>query len=75
MFLTFFVYGFNGQPTWYSALLIAQGQQPDGSTLFSGNLYQSTRPVLRRLVHRAARRVDHVGSAPFRGSSTTTMRR
>ena len=70
MFVTFFVYGFNGQPTWYSALLIAQGQQPDGSTLFTGNLYQSTGPYFGGSFSVQPVVTTHVGSASFRGFST-----
>ena len=70
MFVTFFVYGVNGQPTWLSALLVAQGQQPDGSTLFTGNLYQSTGPYYGASFGVQPVVTTYVGSASFRAFST-----
>ena len=71
MFLTFYVYGSNGQPTWYTALVVDQGLQTDGSTLFSGNLYQSSGPWFGGPYNPSLVNTSHVGSASFRGTSTT----
>lgn len=71
MFLTFYVFGPGGQPVWYTALAVDQGLQPDGSTLFSGNLYQSAGRYFGAPWDPAAVTTTSVGTASFRATSTT----
>jgi len=72
MFLTFFVYGLNGQPVWYTAILVDQGAQSDGSTVFSGNLFQSSGSYFGGPYFASDFAVGQAGTATFRGTSTTT---
>ena len=72
MFLTFFVYGLNGQPVWFTAILVDQGAQSDGSALFSGNLYQSSGSYFGGPYFSSDFAVGQAGTATFRGTSTTT---
>jgi hypothetical protein len=71
MILTFYVFGSNGQPVWYTALAVYQGLQGDGSTLFTGNLFQSTGPYFGNPFDPSQVNTSHVGSASFRGTSPT----
>ena len=72
MFLTFYVYGANRQPVWYTALVVDQGAQPDGTTLFAGNLYQSAGPSFAGPFDPAEVTTTAVGTATFRARSTTS---
>lgn len=72
MYLTFYLFGPNGQPVWYTALVVYQGLQADGSTLFAGNLFQSTGPYFGGPYNASLVDTSSVGSASFRGTSTTT---
>lgn len=72
MYLTFYVFGLNRQPVWYTALVVDQGLQPDGSTLFAGNLFQSNGPYFGGPFNPAEVSTNLVGSASFRGTSTTS---
>ncbi len=71
MFLTFYVFGPTRQPVWYTALVVDQGPQTDGSTLFSGNLFQSSGPYFGGPYDTSEVNTSHVGSASFRATSTT----
>lgn len=71
MFLTFYVYGTNGQPVWYTALVVDQGPQADGATLFAGNLFQSSGPYFGGPYNASFVNTTLAGSASFRGTSTT----
>lgn len=71
MYVTFYVYGQNGQPTWYSALLVHQGPQPDGSTLFAGSLDAYTGPYFGAPFNPVFVAGSRVGNATFRATSTT----
>ena len=71
MFVTFYVYGPTGQPIWYTALLVDQGEQSDGSTLFVGNLYQSSGPYYGGSFNAQPVVTTHVGAASFRAETTT----
>jgi hypothetical protein len=72
MFLTFYVYGQNRQPVWYTALVVDQGPQVDGTTLFAGNLFQSTGPWFGAAYDPAAVSTTSAGTATFRARSTTS---
>ena len=71
MFITFYIFGPTGQPVWYTALVVDQGVQPDGTRLFSGNLFHSTGPYFGGPYSASIVNTSHVGSASFRGTSTT----
>lgn len=72
MFITVYVFGSNSQPTWYSALLVDQGPQTDGSTRFAGNVFHSSGSPLGTAFDPAAVLTTAVGTASFR--STTAER-
>ncbi len=57
---------------WYTALVVDQGLQADGATLFSGNLFQSTGPYFGGPYTASVVNTSRVGNATFRGTSTTT---
>lgn len=71
MYLTFYVFATNRQPVWYTALVVDQGAQPDGSALFAGNLYQSTGPYFGGPYDASVVNTSNAGTATFRGTSTT----
>ncbi|HVF62750.1 MAG TPA: hypothetical protein VNE58_02000 [Casimicrobiaceae bacterium] len=72
MFVTFYVFGTNSQATWYTALLVDQGPQVDGATLFAGNVFQSSGPPLGSPYDIAAVRTTAVGTASFRSTAPET---
>ena len=69
MFVTFYIYGSNNQPTWYTALLNYQGLQPDGSVLFNGTIYQSSGPYFGGPFNPALVTTVPAGTAVFQASS------
>ena len=71
MYLTFYVFGPNRQPVWYTALVVDQGAQSDGTTLFAGNLFQSTGPWFGGAFDASTVATTSVGTATFRARSTT----
>src|SRR5512140_932137 len=44
LFVCFFVYGSDGQPTWFSAVATAQAGAPAGHAVYSGKLYVTQGP-------------------------------
>ncbi len=68
MFVTFYVYGPNNQPVWYTALLNYQGVQPDGSVLFNGDIYQSTGPYFGGTFNPALVENVRAGTAIFQAT-------
>jgi hypothetical protein len=71
MYVTFYVFNSASQPTWYSAVLLHQGNQADGSTIFAGPVYRSTGPSHIGPWDPAAVNTQAVGQAQFRATSTT----
>ncbi len=45
-FMTFFVYGSGGKVVWYTGQTVIVGQNPDGSLIFAGPVYEFTGPSL-----------------------------
>lgn len=66
LFLTFFVYGSNGQPLWLvapSTTVVSTGA--DGSVTYSGPLYTTTGPFLGGAFNPAAVNATQVGTVTF----------
>jgi len=74
LFVTFFVYGSNNQPTWYVASAVTQ-QGGSTSGLFSGTLYQTTGPYFGGAFNPSAVGVTAVGTVTFNasGSNAATL--
>jgi hypothetical protein len=71
MYLTFYVFGRNTQPTWYTALLAHQGTQPGGGELFAGPVFRSTGPSISGTFDPSLVRTQSIGQAQFRAASPT----
>jgi hypothetical protein len=72
MFVTFYVFGPNNQPIWYTALLTFEGVQPDGSALFDGDLYQSSGPYFGGSFNPALVENTRAGTALFAAATPAT---
>jgi hypothetical protein len=73
LFLTFFVYGANGQPTWYSASSVQfQNTTSSGGLVYSGSLAQTTGPYYGAAFNSAPVVGTVVGTVTFVASTTTT---
>jgi hypothetical protein len=72
MYATFYVFGVNNQPIWYTALLTFQGVQADGSALFDGDLYQTTGPYFGGAFNAAPVATVPVGTAMFQATTAAT---
>jgi hypothetical protein len=72
MFLTFYVYGPNRLPLWFTALAVDQGPQSDGSTLFAGNLFISNGSYFGGPYDPSAFVTASVGTATFKATSPTS---
>jgi hypothetical protein len=72
MYLTFYVFGRDSQPTWYTALVVHQGTQANGDELFAGPMFRSTGPSHAGPYDPALVQTASVGQAQFRATSTTT---
>ncbi len=72
MFITFYVFGPNNQPIWYTALLNYQGVQTDGSAMFNGDVFQSSGPYFGGPFNTAFVTTDRAGTAIFQASTPTT---
>jgi len=69
MFMTMFVYGPSGQPTWYVATLDYQIAAPDGALVWSGDLLQTTGAWFGASWNPALYSWRKVGTATFRAAS------
>lgn len=72
LFLTFFVYGSNGQPTWYVASNTVYSGTSGNSLVFSGPLYQTNGPWFGGSFNPNAVGVRQVGTVTFTGTSVST---
>ena len=73
LFLTFFIYGANGQPTWVSASSVQfQNTNSAGGLVYSGTLAQTTGPYYGAPFSSAPVTATAVGSVTFTASTTTT---
>ena len=68
MFVTIFVYGPSGLPTWYVATLNYTTAAPDGSLIFVGDLYTTTGPWFGTFFNPALVTSRKVGTATFRAA-------
>lgn len=71
MFVTFYVYGANNLPIWYTALLTYRGVAVDGSATFDGELYLSSGPYFTGTFNPALVTINSVGTASFHATSPT----
>lgn len=71
MFVTFYLYGPNNQPFWYTALLNYQGVQTDGSALFNGDIFQSSGPYFGSSFNPNFVTTERAGTAELRATSPT----
>ncbi|HVE51503.1 MAG TPA: hypothetical protein VNG69_18015, partial [Casimicrobiaceae bacterium] len=69
MFLTFYVYGRDSQPVWYTALLFFQGQQASGAQLYSGAMFRSAGPSHGGIYDPSRVTTTPVGQAQFLATS------
>ena len=65
IFLTFFVYGTDNRPTFYTATASYSGQAGSGALIFSGPMYQTTGPWLGTFFNPNAVTVRQVGNVTF----------
>lgn len=65
VFLTFFVYGADNRPTFYTATLSYTGQTGSGALNFTGAMYQTTGPWFGTFFNPNAVSVRQVGTATF----------
>ena len=65
VFLTFFVYGSDNKPTFYTASTSYAGLTGQGALIFSGPIYQTSGPWLGTFFNPAAVGVRQVGNATF----------
>lgn len=72
MFVTFFVYGPNGLPAWYSATLGYAGESLGGSKSFTGDLYQTVGPWFGGPFDPSQVSYRRVGTATFASATTST---
>ena len=72
MFVTFFVYGPNNQPIWYTAFLNFQGVQNDGSLVFNGDITQSSGPYFAGPFNPNLVVRTRAGTAVFQSTTPTT---
>jgi hypothetical protein len=72
LFLTFFLYGSNGAPVWYSASNVAYVTSPPGTITYSGQLFQTTGPFFGTSVYNPANvAYRQVGTVTFIVNSPT----
>lgn len=65
VFLTFFVYGTDNRPTWYTGQASYAGKTGQGALIFSGPMYQTSGPWLGTFFNPNAVGVRQVGTATF----------
>lgn len=68
MFVTIFVYGPSGEATWYVATLAYTLAAPDGSLVFTGDLYQTVGPWFGAVFDPGLVNSRKVGTATFRAA-------
>ena len=72
LFLTFYVYGQNGQPLWLVAPATKYQSEGAGGRVYSGPLYQTSGPWLGGPFNPSAVNVTQVGTTTFTHVTTTT---
>lgn len=73
LFLTFFIYGANGQPTWVVASDVPyQSTEANGDVVYAGALYETTGPWFGVPFNPGQVTTRQVGSVTFRATSVTT---
>lgn len=72
LFLTFFVYGPNRNPVWYSASSVSFAGTSDGTLVFQGDLHETHGPWLTDYFNPATVTYRRVGSVMFRMTSVGT---
>jgi hypothetical protein len=72
MFVTIFVFGPSGQPTWYAGTLYYSLTAPDGSLVFTGDLYQTVAPWFGAVFDPGLVSSRKVGTATFRAAVAAT---
>lgn len=65
VFLTFFVYGTDNRPTWYTGQASYTGQSSQGALIFSGDMYQTSGPWLGTFFNPDLVGVRKVGTVTF----------
>ena len=65
VFLTFFIYGTDNRPTFYTATATYAGQAGSGALIFSGPMYQTTGPWFGNFFNPNAVSVRQVGNVTF----------
>lgn len=65
VFLTFFVYGTDNKPVWYTGQVSRAGTTSQGAFIFSGPMYQTSGPWLGTFFNPNAVGVRQVGTATF----------
>jgi hypothetical protein len=65
VFLTFFIYGSDGRPSWYTGQASLTGQNAQGALVYSGTMYQFTGPYFANFFNPAAVSGRSVGTVTF----------
>ncbi len=65
IFMTFFIYGPDNRPTWYTGQASYTGQNAQGALLYSGTMYQFTGPYFANFFNPAAVSGRSVGTVKF----------
>lgn len=72
IFLTFFIYGADNQPTWLSATTIFSGQDAQGSLFFAGDLYTTSGPYYGAPFSASSVQSRKVGTVTFRADTPSS---
>ena len=72
LFLTFFVYGQDSKPTWFTGQLTKTGQSPSGQPIYSGNTYITSGPWFGGPFNAASVTVRQSGTVTFAPNSATS---
>ncbi len=65
VFLTFFIYGPDSRPTWYTGQAVYAGQSADGALVYTGSMFQFTGPYFANFFNPAAVSGRSVGTVKF----------